>query len=196
MFTGILIPLDSSVTAEQVIPYARTFARCLKLPVELLAVIDTGALLTSVDRARHRGVLCDGTAVFLEYADLVAGGDRARSGGPCAVGPDVAGAQFRHFGDRAVAATSAGSRNVPATRAARRPARGVGRRRAGGRQVRRSAARPFGARRVSGGGPAGRNRRFRRPSNREARLGDTAGRRRAGPPPPGGSKCTSGSLAC
>ena len=53
MYTGILIPLDSSATAEQVIPYARTFARCLKLPVELLAVIDTGALLTSVDRARH-----------------------------------------------------------------------------------------------------------------------------------------------
>ena len=53
MVTRILIPLDGSVTAEQVVPYARTFARGLKLPVELLAVVDIGALLTSVERARR-----------------------------------------------------------------------------------------------------------------------------------------------
>lgn len=52
MYTRILVPLDGSTTAEQVVPYARTFARRLKLPVELLAVIDAGALLTSVERAR------------------------------------------------------------------------------------------------------------------------------------------------
>jgi nucleotide-binding universal stress UspA family protein len=52
MYTRILIPLDGSMTAEQVVPYARTFARGLKLPVELLAVVDVGALLTSVERAR------------------------------------------------------------------------------------------------------------------------------------------------
>jgi nucleotide-binding universal stress UspA family protein len=52
MVTRILIPLDGSMTAEQVVPYARTFARGLKLPVELLAVVDMGALLTSVERAR------------------------------------------------------------------------------------------------------------------------------------------------
>jgi nucleotide-binding universal stress UspA family protein len=50
MVTRILIPLDGSMTAEQVVPYARTFARGLKLPVELLAVVDVGALLTSVER--------------------------------------------------------------------------------------------------------------------------------------------------
>jgi nucleotide-binding universal stress UspA family protein len=48
----MLIPLDGSTIAEQVVPYARTFARGLKLPVELLAVVDGEALLTSVERAR------------------------------------------------------------------------------------------------------------------------------------------------
>ena len=52
MITRILIPLDGSKTAEQVVPYARAFARGLKLPVELLAVVDVGALLTSVETAR------------------------------------------------------------------------------------------------------------------------------------------------
>jgi nucleotide-binding universal stress UspA family protein len=40
------------MTAERVVPYARTFARGLKLPVELLAVVDVGSLLTSVETAR------------------------------------------------------------------------------------------------------------------------------------------------
>lgn len=52
MIRRILIPLDGSVTAEQVVPYARTFARGLKLTVELLAVVDVGSLLTSVETAR------------------------------------------------------------------------------------------------------------------------------------------------
>ena len=53
MFTRLLIPLDGSKTAEQVMPWARAFAEGFKLPVELLAVIDVEALLTSADRARH-----------------------------------------------------------------------------------------------------------------------------------------------
>jgi len=52
VYTRILIPLDGSTTAEQVIPYARTFARALKLPIELLAVVDIRSLLTSVEKAR------------------------------------------------------------------------------------------------------------------------------------------------
>jgi nucleotide-binding universal stress UspA family protein len=40
MYTRILIPLDGSKTAEIVLPYARFLARRLKLPVELLEVID------------------------------------------------------------------------------------------------------------------------------------------------------------
>ena len=42
MYTRLLIPLDGSETAEQVLPYARTLARCLKVPVELLGVIAAG----------------------------------------------------------------------------------------------------------------------------------------------------------
>ena len=53
MFTRLLIPLDGSKTAEQVMPWARTFADRFKLPVELLAVVDVGTLLTSVERARR-----------------------------------------------------------------------------------------------------------------------------------------------
>ena len=52
MIRRILLPLDGSMTAEQVVPYARTFARGLKLPVELLAVVDVGSLLTSIETAR------------------------------------------------------------------------------------------------------------------------------------------------
>jgi nucleotide-binding universal stress UspA family protein len=40
MYTRILIPLDGSQTAEKVLPYARFLAKTLKLPVELLQVID------------------------------------------------------------------------------------------------------------------------------------------------------------
>lgn len=53
MYTKILIPLDGSKTAEQVVPYARTFARALRLPVELLTVVDITSLLTSTERARQ-----------------------------------------------------------------------------------------------------------------------------------------------
>jgi nucleotide-binding universal stress UspA family protein len=55
MYTKILIPLDGSKTAEKVLPYARFLAESLKLPVELLAVIDIVEMAThiSADRARY-----------------------------------------------------------------------------------------------------------------------------------------------
>jgi nucleotide-binding universal stress UspA family protein len=55
MYTRILIPLDGSKTAEKVLPYARFLAGSLKLPVELLAVVDIVEMAThlSADRARH-----------------------------------------------------------------------------------------------------------------------------------------------
>lgn len=40
MYTRLLVPLDGSKTAEKVLPYARFLAATLKLPVELLEVID------------------------------------------------------------------------------------------------------------------------------------------------------------
>ncbi len=55
MYTKILIPLDGSKTAEKVLPYARFVAGTLKLPIELVAVIDIVEMTThiSADRARH-----------------------------------------------------------------------------------------------------------------------------------------------
>jgi nucleotide-binding universal stress UspA family protein len=55
MYTKILIPLDGSKTAEKVLPYARFLAGSLKLPVELLAVVDIVEMAThiSADRARY-----------------------------------------------------------------------------------------------------------------------------------------------
>jgi nucleotide-binding universal stress UspA family protein len=40
MYTRLLVPLDGSKTAEKVLPYSRFLAARLKLPVELLEVID------------------------------------------------------------------------------------------------------------------------------------------------------------
>jgi nucleotide-binding universal stress UspA family protein len=44
MYTRILVPLDGSTTAEKVLPYARFLARYLKLPVDLLKVIDVAEI--------------------------------------------------------------------------------------------------------------------------------------------------------
>jgi nucleotide-binding universal stress UspA family protein len=40
MYTRILIPLDGSKTAENVLPYARTIGKTLKIPIELMGVVD------------------------------------------------------------------------------------------------------------------------------------------------------------
>ncbi|MGH7818051.1 MAG: universal stress protein, partial [Candidatus Binatia bacterium] len=40
MYTKILIPLDGSRTAEKVLPFARVLAGTLKIPIELLEVVD------------------------------------------------------------------------------------------------------------------------------------------------------------
>jgi nucleotide-binding universal stress UspA family protein len=40
MYTRLLIPLDGSQIAEQVLPYGRFLAKALKIPVELLGVVD------------------------------------------------------------------------------------------------------------------------------------------------------------
>jgi nucleotide-binding universal stress UspA family protein len=55
MYTKLLIPLDGSKTAEKVLPYARFVAGALKLPVELLAVVDIVEMAThiSADQARY-----------------------------------------------------------------------------------------------------------------------------------------------
>lgn len=40
MYRKILVPTDESRIAEHVLPYVRTLARCLEIPVELLSVLD------------------------------------------------------------------------------------------------------------------------------------------------------------
>jgi nucleotide-binding universal stress UspA family protein len=45
MFNRIVVPLDGSVTAEIALPYARALARGLKVPVELLCVIDLAEVM-------------------------------------------------------------------------------------------------------------------------------------------------------
>lgn len=48
MYEKILVPLDGSKTAENVLPYARCFARNLRIPVELLAVVDVAEMARNV----------------------------------------------------------------------------------------------------------------------------------------------------
>ena len=55
MYSRILIPLDGSKTAEKVLPYVRFLAEMLKLPVELLGVVDLARIAThlSGEKARY-----------------------------------------------------------------------------------------------------------------------------------------------
>jgi nucleotide-binding universal stress UspA family protein len=54
MYTRLLIPLDGSKTAEAVLPYGRTLAGTLKIPVELLGIVDIAALATHVSHGSTR----------------------------------------------------------------------------------------------------------------------------------------------
>jgi len=55
MYKKLVIPLDGSATAEAVLPYAEAFAAGFKTAVELISVIDIGAMTTHLapDRVRH-----------------------------------------------------------------------------------------------------------------------------------------------
>ena len=54
MYSKILIPLDGSRTAEKVLPYARHLTARLKIPVELVAVIDIAELATHIPAEKAR----------------------------------------------------------------------------------------------------------------------------------------------
>ena len=55
MFTKLLIPLDGSKNAAKVVPLARIMATTLMLPIELVEVIDIGAVASrlTVETARN-----------------------------------------------------------------------------------------------------------------------------------------------
>ncbi len=75
MYTRLLVPLDGSRTAEAVLPYGRTLADTLKIPVELLSVVDIGALATQVshDGARYLETIIAGRLrSSLEYLKGIA----------------------------------------------------------------------------------------------------------------------------
>jgi nucleotide-binding universal stress UspA family protein len=56
MYTRMLIPLDGSTVAEQVLPYARFLGKALAIPVELLGVVDPEALVALADPAQGRHI--------------------------------------------------------------------------------------------------------------------------------------------
>ena len=76
MYTKLLIPLDGSRTSEKVIPFARVLAATLKLPVELLEVVDVSAVSAHVasDKARYLDALiAEGERESREHLKTVAG---------------------------------------------------------------------------------------------------------------------------
>jgi nucleotide-binding universal stress UspA family protein len=75
MYNKILIPLDGSETAEKVLPYARYLAGNLKIPIELLAVVDIGEIAAhlSADTARFLDTIIeDGVRRSSIYLDGIA----------------------------------------------------------------------------------------------------------------------------
>jgi nucleotide-binding universal stress UspA family protein len=54
MYSRMLVPLDGSKLAEQVLPYARYLARALTIPVELLEAVDPDALQLLVNPEQGR----------------------------------------------------------------------------------------------------------------------------------------------
>ncbi len=75
MYTKILVPLDGSKTAEAVLPLARSWSSKLKLPVELIAVVDTAELarsLSAIERFYMNNLVDEETRRCGEYLDRAA----------------------------------------------------------------------------------------------------------------------------
>ncbi|MGZ8485858.1 MAG: universal stress protein [Candidatus Binatia bacterium] len=75
MYKKILVPLDGSATAEAVLPYVEAFAAGFKTSVELLSVIDIGAMTTHVapDKVRKMdGIIVAEEKKCAEYLANVA----------------------------------------------------------------------------------------------------------------------------
>jgi nucleotide-binding universal stress UspA family protein len=75
MYTKILVPLDGSAVAEQVLPYVRTLAGGLKIPVELVGVVDVAQLDSHIaaEKGRYLDTLIeDSVRCSREYLEGVA----------------------------------------------------------------------------------------------------------------------------
>jgi len=74
VFNRLLLRLDGSKSAEQMMPWARMFAERFRLKVALLAVVDLEAFLTSVERARRFDKLVEVTSAQSKtYLERVSG---------------------------------------------------------------------------------------------------------------------------
>ena len=75
MYTKILVPLDGSAVAEQVLPYVRTLAGGLKIPVELMGVVDVAQFDSHIaaEKGRYLDTLIeDSVRCSREYLEGVA----------------------------------------------------------------------------------------------------------------------------
>jgi len=75
MYSKILVPLDGSKTAENVLPLARCFARSLQIAVELMAVVDMAEIarnVTAVEGLFFNTLIDDETRRYSNYLKGVA----------------------------------------------------------------------------------------------------------------------------
>jgi nucleotide-binding universal stress UspA family protein len=75
MYSKILIPLDGSRTSESILPFARILAGTLKLPIELLEVVDITAATAHIaaDKARYLDtIIAEGEQASGEHLDEIA----------------------------------------------------------------------------------------------------------------------------
>jgi nucleotide-binding universal stress UspA family protein len=75
MFTKILIPLDGSTTAERALPFARNLVGAMKIPLELLEVVDVSAASVhlAAEKARYLDALiAEGERASREHLKEVA----------------------------------------------------------------------------------------------------------------------------
>ena len=74
MYKRILVALDGSQPSESILPYARSFAKTLKIPVELLQVIDPATLIpvAAVKHVHYQDVLTVERKYSSDYLKQVA----------------------------------------------------------------------------------------------------------------------------
>jgi nucleotide-binding universal stress UspA family protein len=91
MYTRILVPLDGSELAEQILPYARFFAEALRIPVGLLRVNEPGSMVPDALARAGADYLADVAESF--FAGSVAVSRHVEIGKPAEVIVERAGAE-------------------------------------------------------------------------------------------------------
>jgi nucleotide-binding universal stress UspA family protein len=91
MYTRILVPLDGSELAEQILPYARFFAEALRIPVGLLRVNEPGSMVPDALARGGADYLADVAESF--FAGSVAVSRHVEIGKPAEVIVERAGAE-------------------------------------------------------------------------------------------------------